>query len=254
MKHLKVSIATFLQQARRLVKGIISDTFIRQRLIPFGISDSRLEEIDAILRESVEAESEKGFREGLKRGAKVDSDDSFKEAESIFKRHKRFLELSLKNNKGLLRKILVENYWDLTSNPHRLKIMWEFYDRLLGDEEAIKSLFRFGVTREVLEEARKIVMDAVKASDLNAKKRGEAEFATAVRNEKFQKLMDTVDQLLASCTYALEDQPHMMEKLGVPVLSPEYARRLKAKRKKEKEAGEETEETLSKEENQGNQS
>ncbi|MCP5049175.1 MAG: hypothetical protein GY940_18545 [bacterium] len=48
--------------------------------------------------------------------------------------------------------------------------------------------------------------------------------------------IDVVDQLLASCTYALEDQPYMMEKLGVPVLSPDYARRLKAKRKKEKEA------------------
>ncbi|MCP5047846.1 MAG: hypothetical protein GY940_11790 [bacterium] len=254
MRHLKVSMATFFGRTRRLIKGIISDVFIRERLVSFGISNSRLEEVDTLLRETVESESEKGLLEGLQYGAKEDADDAFEKAESTFKRDKKFLRLALKNNSPLFREILLENYWKIRAKPRRLKCMWEFYDRLLGDEVVVENMKRFGTNREVLEQSRKIVMDAVKASDLLAQKKGEAQIATARRNEKLEKLMDTVDQLLASCTYALEDQPHMMEKLGVPVLSPDYARRLKAKRKKEKEALKEMDETLSNDEEQGDES
>ncbi len=236
MRHLKVSLATFFAQARRLIKGIISDAFIRERVVTFGISDSRLEEMDAILRETVEAESEKGFSEGLQYGAKEESETAFEAAESIFKRDKSFLRLALKGNKPLLREILVEVYWKLTEKSRRLKSMREFYDRVLKDEEVVDNMSRFGVGRSVLEQSREIVTDAVKASDLFSKKKAEAQIATAIRNEKLEKLMDVVDQLLISCKYALEDQPYIMEKLGVPVLSPDYARRLRAKRKKEKEA------------------
>ncbi len=236
MRHLKVSLATFFDRARRLIKGIISDVFIRERIVTFGISNTRLEEMDSILRETVEAESEKGLLTGLQYGARGESEDAFKKAESTFSRDLKFLRLALKNRQPLLREILVEDYWKLKAKSVRLKSMWEFYDRLLRDEEVVENMTRFNLNRDALEQSRQTVMDAVKAADLFSRKKAEAQIATATRNEKLQKLMDVVEQLLVSCTYALDDQPYMMEKLGVPVLSPDYARRLKAKRKKEREA------------------
>ncbi|MCP5049174.1 MAG: hypothetical protein GY940_18540, partial [bacterium] len=56
----------------------------------------------------------------------------------------------------------------------------------LGDEEVVESMTRFNVGRDALEQSRQTVMDAVKASDLFARKKAEAQIATATRNEKLQ--------------------------------------------------------------------
>lgn len=95
----------------------------------------------------------------------------------------------------------------------------DFYNRLLNETDFVTSLAKFKVTTDRLN-AEKTAIDSLKELRNQATiEKGQAQEATRLRNEKLDELDDYTRELKAIAEIALEEQPQLLEKLGVVVRS-----------------------------------
>lgn len=94
-----------------------------------------------------------------------------------------------------------------------------FYNRVQHEQEFLDSLLKFKVTTERLQEEQQTVRDLKKLRDEALKEKGEAQEATRLRNEKLDALDDYCTDLRMLAELALEEQPQLLEKLGILVRS-----------------------------------
>jgi hypothetical protein len=107
--------------------------------------------------------------------------------------------------------------------------MTEFYNRVLVDEQAVTSVSIYAITKEDLEKGRQKINEADNAKTAHNVEMGEAQDATDSRDKSFNQLLYIIEELETICTYALEDRPQLLEKLGITVLSEGYKRKNKEK-------------------------
>jgi hypothetical protein len=231
MIYLGKNIPEFIMDSRTLIFGIKDDSFIKERILPYKVDEERIDEMVTIYYEAEKAESEKTKEFGEQLEARKVYDLLFEEADDLFKKYSDFLKLGLKYNVEKLRKLLSVMHPKSRNVSQWIKQMNECYDLVLGDNEVVECVLRFGITKEDIEAGHQKLKDADLARQIYTREKGEAQDATLVRDEAFRKLFDVVEELKLICTYALEDRPQLMEKLGIQVLSPGYKR----KKKDEKE-------------------
>lgn len=95
----------------------------------------------------------------------------------------------------------------------------DFYNRLLNEPDFIASLAKFKVTADQLN-AEKTAIDSLKQLRNQAVvEKGQAQEATRLRNEKLDELDDYCTELKVVAEIALEEQPQLLEKLGIVVPS-----------------------------------
>lgn len=227
MIYLRTTIPTFLMDSRALIFGVKEDDFVKERILAYNFDDTRIQEcVDAYYgAEKAESDKSKELGEQLEAGEIYDG--LIKEAAAIFKKHTAFLKLVLKYNTDKHKKLFLIMNFPTKKMSELLKQMMELYDRVLGDEEIVGKVSKFGFTREHLEEGRNKVVAADEAKRKHWKERGEAQDATLCRDAAFVKLFDLVEELHTVLIYALEDRPQLLEKYGIPVLSPGYKRKKK---------------------------
>ncbi len=94
-----------------------------------------------------------------------------------------------------------------------------FYNALLNESDFLTKISKFKVTSERVN-AEKSAIEALKPlRDAAKKEEGEAQEATRVRNAKLEELDDYCDELKVFAELALEDEPQLLEKLGIFVRS-----------------------------------
>lgn len=222
MFRLRVSVATFLEQARLLINGIKEDDFIRERLSGYGIGDKELKAYSQLLNKAVKAESEKGIEKGEQLEAKVNAKEAFQVAQDTFSRDRDFIKTVLKNDREKFRKIFLRGVFKDRKCDSRLKAMMETYDRILADDEVIGHASSLGITRDVLQAGKQKVLDAMEARRAHGSERGDAQHATQQRNEIFKELDQLVTRLKTVCKHAFKDRPQVLEILGIFVPSEGY--------------------------------
>jgi hypothetical protein len=227
MTYLRTSIPTFLANSRTLIYGVRDDDFIKQRILPYNFDEARITECVSIYNAAEIAESIKLKEFGERLEARLIFEKVYAEAEALFRKHTDFLKMALRDDFEKQKKLFLVGVPRQRSIDARLKHMKEVYFRTLQHDEVVTSAGRYGITREDLEAAHQKIIDTMDARRRYLDEKGEAEDATDIRNDAFEKLSDVVDELETILYYALEDRPQLMEKLGIPVLSPGYKRKKK---------------------------
>ncbi|NIM11484.1 MAG: hypothetical protein GTO45_16310 [Candidatus Aminicenantes bacterium] len=228
MVYLRTSIPTFLADSRALIYGVKADSFIKGRILPYNVDETRITEYVAIYDAAELAESKKSKEFGEQLEASIIFERIFKEAEALFRKHRDFLKLLLKDDIDKQKKLFLVGVPRAKKIADLLKHMREVYFRTLEHDEVVTGVARYGITREDLETGLQKVIEAMDAKEKHNREKGDAEDATLLRDDAFEKLDDVVDELETILYYALEDRPQLLEKLGIPVLSPGYKRRTKS--------------------------
>lgn len=235
MIHLRTTIPEFLKGSRMLIVGIKEDDFIKQRILEYNFDETRITEAAAAFEEAEKAESNKTLEYGEQLEAKARFDKIMKESEEIFRKHSDFIKLALRDD------FEKQNLLFITGQPRSQKLTdWfkyvlEFYSRVLGDEDVVSRVTKYGITKEKLEQGRQTIITAQEAKTKHEKEMGEAQDAADRRDTAFEKLLYIVEELELICKYALKDRPQLLEKLGIEVLSAGYKRKNKDKEEEETE-------------------
>ncbi len=229
MIYIKGTIPEFLRDARALIFGVRDDEFIKQRVLAYNITDEDISSYEAIYAQAEQAESLKSKEVGEQVAAGEISDRQVEEAYVSIRKHIDFLRLALRNDDDKYRQVFLSGPPRSKRLSAYLKYMKEMYDRVLADAEVVAKVGRYAIANTELEEGRNKVILADEAKRKHMDEMSEAQDATQQRDLAFEALKDAVDELKMVCTYALDDRPQMMEKLGVQVLSPGYKRQTSKK-------------------------
>jgi hypothetical protein len=224
MYHLKITIAEFLQNSRRLIFGVNGDAFVKERILPYNFDEARITVCVDTYNKAEKAESVKSQEFGEQLGARIIFEKTLEEANSLFYKHTDFLKLALRDDLNMQKELFLVGIPRSRRISDWLKHMREVYERVLEHEEVIPLVGRYGLTREDLEAGYQKVLDAILAKDKHSAEQDEAEDATFLRDEAFEELIDVVEELETVCIYALEDRPQLLEKFGIPVMAPKYKR------------------------------
>ena len=91
----------------------------------------------------------------------------------------------------------------------------QFYKNALASKAILKDLAEFGITEQKLKAGLKEV-EAIEAANLaQEKEKGEAQAATQKRDAALDELQDWLSDYLAIAKIALEEEPQLLEGLGV---------------------------------------
>jgi len=140
----------------------------------------------------------------------------WKLAKKFFMRTLKFARIAFEGNTKILN--------DMRANKSRSKRydVWRvdaraMYDTLLGDDSLINVMLEFGYSIEKLtaeyEDVKKL--DTYYNNFMTEK--GEAQNSTLIRDEKLQELLVWRGRLVKVARLALEDQPQLLEILGIVV-------------------------------------
>ncbi len=94
-----------------------------------------------------------------------------------------------------------------------------FYNRLLNEPEFLTKLNKFKVTPAQLNDEKDAIQSLKSLRDQAIMEKGQAQEATRLRNLKLDELDDYCVELKTIAELALEEQPQLMEKLGILVRS-----------------------------------
>ena len=92
-----------------------------------------------------------------------------------------------------------------------------FYNALLNEADFLTRLDQFKVTTTRLNDEKAAIESLRTLRNQAISEKGQAQEATRLRNEKLDELEDYCSELKAIAQLALEQQPQLMEKLGILV-------------------------------------
>jgi len=94
-----------------------------------------------------------------------------------------------------------------------------FYANLISNDDYISAMQKFGYNAEKLQAEQALVSTAEAKNFSYSKEKGEAQQSTENRDEKIDELIDWFRSFLEIARIALENNPQLLEELGIVVKS-----------------------------------
>jgi len=224
MKFTRLELVKTLEAARIGVRNSLTIPIITGRVINQGFDEKTLKGLDSLyqLAELKFMEKDKSYQEKI---------IARKEFRGLFKKAYKYYMKYIK----LLRKALWEDEIAMESlgifgERERTKTGWmvqakEFYNNAINNPAIMEKISRFAITKEKLELGLKLITDVEASDDFQTFKNGEAEVATFYRNKVFTQLYRRMLEFKQACINEFEDDPQLLEMIGIPALTEGYKRK-----------------------------
>jgi hypothetical protein len=101
----------------------------------------------------------------------------------------------------------------------------EFFTTAKDNEEIFNKTTRFAVTQEKLQKGLDLLTDVETSDEFRNYKKGEAERSTFFRNKIFTVVYRWLVEFKQACLNEFEDDPQILEMIGIPALTEGYKRK-----------------------------
>ncbi len=218
MSTIKASKKDILLQAGMRINNSLSDEQIKTAVSIFGYPEEKLLEGKNLL-----TAADNLFELQIKEYGDVDAAlEHYKmakdEAHELYMRHITIARVAFKDD--------VQAQTTLQLNGRRattvsgwIKQCGNFYHALLANPAWLTVMAGFGQNQEVLEMAMQKVDVVMQDAEAVNKEKGDAQNATAVRDQKFEELVEWLSDYEQIARIALAENPQLIEKLGIVVKS-----------------------------------
>ena len=208
------SIDSFLNQAQVAIDNALATPQVQAYLTEFGYTPERIQEGKMLYEKALAAQQRQKAEYGEQVGATATLNEAWSTAKKSYMRLVKIARIAFKRNVGVAIKL------DLNGDRKQSLLGWllqakQFYTNALGDPEVMNALGQYGMTSAKLEAAQ-AQMQAVEAADLaQEKEKGEAQSATKMRDGAIDVLDDWLDDFVAIARVALEEDPQLLETMGI---------------------------------------
>jgi hypothetical protein len=201
-----------------LINNSLSDEQIQTAVAGYGYTAEKLNTGKQLLTEAETLNRNQTAEYGEQRQAQNAYDEEKYAANQLYIKELRIARVALKNDVQAIKTLGLEGRRK-KAIADWIQQALNFYRLLLNNEEWTATMANFGQTTEILTTGLEKV-EAVSALYESLKKEtGEAQNATILRNEQFAELTDWLGDYDEIAAIALEDQPQLLEKLGIVVKS-----------------------------------
>ncbi|MEL6899991.1 MAG: hypothetical protein AAFP07_03495 [Cyanobacteria bacterium J06606_4] len=212
------SIDTFLSDAQLAIDNSLNNPQILAAVKDFGYSTERLNQGKALYNALAAAQLEKSSESGEQISASEAVQAQWDIAKKSYMRLVKVARVALKKEGGAISQLALSGKRK-ESLSGWLSQANQFYQNALSSPAILKALKEFGITDKKLKAGLKEV-EAVEAANLaQEKEKGEAQAATQKRDAALDAMQDWLSDYLAIAKVALEEEPQLLEGLGVLVRS-----------------------------------
>ncbi|MEL7069858.1 MAG: hypothetical protein AAGN15_14555 [Cyanobacteria bacterium J06581_3] len=208
------SIDTFLSQAQLAIDNSLNNPQILAAVKDFGYDTKRLNQGKALYNALAAAQLEKSSESGEQISASEAVQAQWETSKKSYMRLVKVARVALKKEGGAISQLALSGKRK-ESLSGWLSQANQFYQNALSSPAILKALKEFGITDKKLTAGLQEVK-AVEAANLaQEKEKGEAQAATQKRDAALDAMQDWLSDYLAIAKVALEEEPQLLEGLGV---------------------------------------
>jgi hypothetical protein len=210
----KNRVDQFLLTTQVMVENALSDSEVKTALAGYGFSENRLLEIKKLYEEAAALHNARKKEFGEQIAATSELNAIWETADRRYMKTLKIARVAFKD------KVKADKATMLYGNRKQSLSGWleqarAFYSNILNDPGILTVIGEYGYTPEKLKEESALI-DQVTAKHLEQKKEsGEAQEATETRDRKLDELASRISGLRAVAKVALDENPQMLEKLGI---------------------------------------
>lgn len=208
-----------MQKHSELINNTITDPVILAAVATYGYTPEKLDIGKSLLNETADLIVKHGDEDA----EQAHADDDFKmqriKINEKFTKHQKLAAIALDDKPLLLKLNLGVNGQASDVYSEWISDIDLFYGNALKSDEILAALAELNITKEILE-AMQAEIATMKTLKLNQKKEmGEAQMATKERDKKISELDKWARRYKKVAHITFEDQPQILEKLGILVRS-----------------------------------
>ncbi|MGB5913954.1 MAG: hypothetical protein WBG63_03760 [Phormidesmis sp.] len=208
------SIDNLLSEAQLAIENALNNPKVLAYLSDFGYTSARIQQGKKLYNIAAAAQLAQATEAGEQISTTATLNEAWEIAKKTYIRFVKVARVAFKRDSG------VSTQLDLSGSRKRTLSGWmaqatQFHKNALANKEILKALAEFGITKQKLEAGLKEV-DALESANLmQEKEKGEAQAATQTRDAALDELQDWLSDYLAIAKVALEEDPQLLEGLGV---------------------------------------
>lgn len=213
-----ISEVQALEQYRVTFENAASQTQISTTLAEYGYDSATMATGKALYEETRQA-FDSNKKETDKSKAAYDIFDSKrKELANIYSFHRKKAKVVFRKDPVTADKL------EITGTMPQAYIKWletvkKFYSLALADSDIQTKLSRLKITLEALTAANALIPEIETTRAAYLKEKGESQDATAIKDAAFAKLDDWMSEFYSVARIAMEDNPQLLEALGLIIKS-----------------------------------
>ena len=208
------TIDSRLLLARVAIENSLNNKSILDALSVFGYNSKKLKEGMALLEDAEQKHTQQKKEYGEQFNATDELNRAMEALNNTYIGHVMVARVALKDHRGHYQTLQIQGRRKKTYSGW-LKQATIYYTNAMNDKGILAELGKFGMTPEILQKGLAAIKDIEKKIAQQKRETGEAQEATAVRDEAFEKIEDWVVDFLAVSRVALKEQSQMLEALGV---------------------------------------
>jgi hypothetical protein len=208
------SIDALLHGAQVAIDNALNNKQILAALSDLGYTAERIQQGKALYTTALSAQNTQQMEAGEQKSATAELEANRAVANATYMRFVKIARVAFKRDAGIATQL------DLGGDRKRNLAGWlaqvnQFYTNALANPAVMEGLGNFGITHDKLQ-AGLAEVNVVEASNLTQEKeKGEAQAATQTRDQALDALQEWLSDYLAIAKVALEDNPQLLEALGL---------------------------------------
>ncbi|MEO9849652.1 hypothetical protein [Reichenbachiella sp.] len=208
------SIEQLLSDSNTAIHNAIDNTEVNQAIGLFGYTAEKLQAGKALLDQTQTLYTRQVQEYGDKSEASQHMTEARDQLNASYMPHLKIARIAFKNDMGAFQALELQGTRKRT-NASALAQAKVFYTNLLAKESYKTAMAAFGIDEAKMTEALGMIEKAEEALAVFKKESGEAQEATDQRDKATGELEEWISDFKAIAKIALEDQPQMMEVLGI---------------------------------------
>lgn len=212
------SIDSLLNQAQVAIDNALNNPTILSALSDYGYTAARINQGKKRYNEAAAAQLSQTTEAGEQLSASATVNDARETAKKSYIRFVKIARIAFKRDAGISSQLALSGTRKRTLSGW-LAQATQFYKNALANPAILKGFKEFGITEPKLK-AGLAELKAVEAANLiQEKEKGDAQAATKQRDVALDELQDWMSDFLGIARIALEEDPQILESLGVMVRS-----------------------------------
>jgi len=221
MSSKRERIGDLFIRSKAMLEVAMTDDDIKKALVQFNYDETILTEGKKILAEGDQLAKEYIKVAGEKKEVASSVGKMSKDAGKVFSQHIKLSRLAFRKDPEKLDKLKARR---LIKGPMtaRLFQVEQFYAVAVTDDDLLKKLARYGITQEKLQSAKNLSEQFQRARDSHNQLKGKSQDLRNRRDDAINNVKTWMAEFIQVCRLALQNNPQLLEKLGILVLSRGY--------------------------------
>jgi hypothetical protein len=191
---------------------------IASAMATYGYSAQVIAEGKALLDETIAAYNSNQKENNETREAKANFDQKYSDLQTTYNKHRKLAKVVFRNDDLNYQKLALKGRVP-QAYVNCMAIVKTFYSEIVNDNNLQSKLARLNFTKEEAENGLSFIADLENLRNIYLREKGESQEATQKKDVTFAKLDNWMQDFYAVAKIAMEEQPQLLEAIGILVRS-----------------------------------